>query len=128
MALKLYDSVAIQVQFRSPLYFVWSMYTYICIDIFCLEHVYIHLPRYILSGACIHTSASIYFVWSMYTYICLDIFCLEHVYIHLPRYILSGACIHTSASIYFVWSMYTYICLDICDQKGSRPVKLLTLR
>jgi hypothetical protein len=33
MALKLYDIVAIQVQFRSPLYFVWSMYTYICLDV-----------------------------------------------------------------------------------------------
>jgi hypothetical protein len=33
MALKLYDSVVIQAQFRSSFYFVWSMCTYICLDV-----------------------------------------------------------------------------------------------
>jgi len=33
MALKLYDSETLQVQARSPLYFVWSTYTNMCLDV-----------------------------------------------------------------------------------------------
>jgi len=33
MALKLYDSETLQVQPRSPSYFVWSMYINICLDV-----------------------------------------------------------------------------------------------
>jgi hypothetical protein len=74
--------------------------------LYCIPHVYIVFPMFILYSPCLYCIPHVYIVFPMFILYSPCLFCIPHVYIVFPMFILYSPCLYCIPHVYIVFPMF----------------------